>query len=114
MRNNSPLEASEELLLSQVGAAGFEPHDVADPKRGVVPELVDARRGTRGRAAWCGLSRGKWRRTAFNPRRQTRRVFVLGGWEGFKLNLQGRPVAWSNKKGEEAWLSLEDAVCATC
>src|SRR5271157_2383697 len=77
MRNNSPLEASEELLLSQVGAAGFEPHGVADPKRGVVPELVDARRGTRGRAAWCGLSRGKWRRLAFNPRRQTRRVFVL-------------------------------------
>ena len=32
----------------------------------------------------------------------------------FKLNLQGRTVAWSNKKGEEAWLSLEDAVCATC
>ena len=21
------------------------------------------------------------------------------------------PVAWSNKKGEEAWLPLEDAVC---
>ena len=48
MRNNSTLEASEELLLSQVGPAGFEPHNVADPKRGVVPELVDARRGTRG------------------------------------------------------------------
>ena len=28
--------------------------------------------------------------------------------------LQGRLVAWSNKKGEEAWLSLEDALCAAC
>lgn len=34
MRNNSPLEASEELLLSQVGAAGFEPHGVAARSEG--------------------------------------------------------------------------------
>ena len=29
----------------------------------------------------------------------------------FKWNLQGRSIAWSNKEDEEAWLSLEHALC---
>ena len=32
----------------------------------------------------------------------------------FELNFLGKPVAWLNKKDEEAWLSLGGAKCAEC